>query len=80
MTSPRTEKEMAAGAANSAKFAAMPIRRGRHDPSDWTMVPIFRPPDGAGSQERMKINTRLPGSIGKAVDLFTNAPKRFWGR
>lgn len=80
MSSLRTEIEMKAGAANSAKFAAMPVRRGRSEPWDHGTVPVYRPADGAGSQERRKINTRLPGSIGKAVDLFANAPKRFWGQ
>ena len=70
MISMRTEREMAAGAANSALFAALPVRRFRPERGDHVIVPVFRPPDGAGSQERMKINTRLPGSIGKANNLF----------
>jgi len=70
MTSPRTVRGMKAGAANSAKFAAMPVRRSKPEAWVGSMEPVYRPVDGAGSQERMKINPRLPGSIGKAVNLF----------
>ena len=66
----RTEREMAAGAANSAKYAAMTVSRPRSEPWDHITVPVFRPADGAGSQDRQKITPGSPGSIGHAKNLF----------
>lgn len=66
----RTEREMAAGAANSARLGTIiPVRR-RSEPGDHVMQPVFRPADGAGSQERMKIRPGQPGSIGHAKNQF----------
>ena len=70
MTSRRTIMEMERGAAQSTFWAARQPLRPRSEPWDHGTVPVFRPSDGAGSQERMKINPRLPGSIGKALNLF----------
>jgi hypothetical protein len=70
MTSPCTEREMTAGAANSARFAALPVRRSKPEPWDHVMQPVYRPPDGSGSQERMKIKPGQPGSIGHGKNLF----------
>jgi hypothetical protein len=70
MTSPRTVREMTAGAANSARFAAMPVRRPQPEKWDHVMQPVYRPPDGSGSQERMKVTPGSPGSIGHGKNLF----------
>ena len=71
MISEQTKREMAAGSANSGKFAAMPVRRPISQKSDHIIVPMFRPADGSGSQERMKIIPGQPGSIGNAKNLFS---------
>ena len=70
MTSPRTEREMTAGAANSARFAAMPVRRSKPEAWVGSMEPVYRPVDGLGSQERMKLTPGSPGSIGHGKNLF----------
>jgi hypothetical protein len=70
MTSPRTEREMTAGAANSARFAAMPVRRSKPEAWVGSMEPVYRPPEGVGSQERMKVFPGMPGAIGHAKNLF----------
>ena len=61
----RTEREMAAGAANSAKFAVRPQQPRRLEPWDQWNTPVFRPADGAGTQDRNK------ETIGKARNLFS---------
>lgn len=66
----RTEREMAAGTANSARLAAIIPNRGRPMPGDFIMQPVYRPADGSGTQERQKIQPGLPGSIGHGKDLF----------
>ena len=66
----RTEREMAAGAANSARLGAIVPVRQRSEPGDHTMQPVFRPADGAGSQERMKLTPGSPGAIGHGKNLF----------
>ena len=70
MTSQRTLREMAAGAANSAKFAAIPPRRPKFELGEHVMQSVYRPPDGLGSQERMKYRPGTPGAIGHALNLF----------
>jgi len=65
--------EMERGAAQSTIWAAHQPLRPRLEKWDQTIQSVYRPPDGAGTQERQKIDPRLPGSIGKAVNLFTLA-------
>jgi len=68
----RTEREMAAGAAFSARAAAIdPPKRRKPEPWDQWNVPVFRPADGAGTQDRQKITPGLPGSVGQAKNLFS---------
>ena len=68
----RTEREMAAGAAFSARAAvkSQPNRR-KMEPWDQWNTPVFRPTDGAGTQDRQKIKPGDPGSIGHAKNLFS---------
>jgi hypothetical protein len=66
-----TAREMRAGAAQSARYAAQPVRRPMPEKWDQTIERVFRPADGAGSQERMKLTPGSPGAIGHAKDLFT---------
>ena len=66
----RAQREMVRGAAQSAWFAAQPVRRAMPEKWDHTFVPVFRPVDGAGSQDRK------PETIGKAVDLFSPIRRR----
>ena len=66
----RTEREMKAGAANSARLGAIVPKRPRAEPWDHVMVSVFRPTDGAGSQERMKLTPGSPGAIGHGKNLF----------
>ena len=61
----RTEREMKAGAANSARLGAIVPKRPRAEPWDHVMVSVFRPSDGAGSQDRKS------ETIGKGRDLFS---------
>ena len=61
----RTEREMKAGAANSARLGAIVPKRPRAEPWDHVMQSVFRPADGAGSQDRK------PETIGKGRDLFS---------
>ena len=70
MTSERTIREMRQGAAVSAYAASRPPRRSYPEKWDMVLVPVFRPTDGAGSQERMKLTLGSPGAIGHAKDLF----------
>ncbi len=66
----RTEREMAAGRANSARLAAIVPNRCKPEPWNHIMEPVYRPPDGLGTQDRMKIRPGLPGSIGHGKNLF----------
>ena len=72
MIEQRTVREMAAGAANSARLAAVVPSRPRSEPWNRGTQPVFRPADGAGTQERMKIRPGLPGSIGHGKNMFVN--------
>lgn len=68
--SERTLREMAAGGVRSAWFAGLIPPRRLAEPGEHIMQPVYRPADGAGSQERMKIRPGQPGSIGHAKNQF----------
>ena len=70
MTSARTIREMRRGAAVSAYAAAHPAPRRYPEKGDHVIVGVFRPVDGAGSQDRK------PETIGKGVDLFSPIRRR----
>jgi len=62
--------EMERGAAQSTIWATHQPLRPRLEKWDQTIQPVYRPADGAGSQERMKLTPGSPGSIGHGKNLF----------